>query len=370
MGQAIPIIGAGASLISGVSSANTARRQAAAQTQINQAEYNAQYLQSALNLEQLKAQQQRDQLTDTIQTSLQAQQLSSTKAALDAQTLMAQMEQSTALNSLEMQKTATDSSAAVSKSAIDIQALSAEIAALQGQSSQTQKAASGAVESIVSQLNSLPKTEQASQIQSLLQVASAGGTSNPVLKALANRVFESDNQIVGEVSRDAQFFDTTADSAESQARTQTAQARAQADQAATEVDIDAADTTGNIDLAKQDLSYSSKLGQSARDLQKRSADRAFSMDAATTNTERAARDAAIDNAITAGKANMQYNSDVLSARNSSISSPGFLSYLTAGINAANTYQSLGGSTSFLSRARRSSTIKQGNDFPNISSSIG
>jgi hypothetical protein len=359
-------VGAGLSVIGGISGANQQAKASAAQKKAIQNQSRIDQLNSQLQLLSLRNSKSVDELQDTLRTSAENQAYLARLGQID----LAETQQQTAIQAALGEAEAERKFAAASESEAVTQALlsateersrtGAALTQALGASSEEQQA-------VLSRLQKMPEQQRAATIQSLLDVAASSGGSNEALKLLADL---TDSGVVGQAqaARAEEQQSALATQARASAAALEQQTAANQKAAATKAGVDSLGRQFAANTATLDAQTTSRVG-----------DASFQTERLTTTGAKFASDLSGGVERTARSANYAANEDVLkqgakisadttAAQLSAVRSPGFFDYLAVGANAYSTYTGLGGKTNlgFLGGSRgSSSSIRRGSDYGSI-----
>jgi hypothetical protein len=364
-------VGAGMSLIGGISGANQAAKSSAAQKKAITNQARIDQLNSQLQLLSLRNSRSVDELQDTLRTTAENQAYLARLGQID----LAETQQQTQLQAALGQADSERKFAAASEAEATTAALT-EATSERSRTGQALTQALGASaeeqQAVLSRLQKMPEQQRAATIQSLLDVAASSGGSNEALRMLADL---TDTGVVGEAeaARAAEQQSVLATSARASAAALDAQTTANEKAAVSKAGVDRLGRTFAANTSTLDAQTTAAVG-----------DASFQTERLATTGAKAAGDLASGVERTARGANYSANEDVLkqgarisadttSAQLNAVRSPGFFDYMAVGANAYSTYTGLGGKTNlgFLSNRRSgSSSIRTGSDYGSIPSNVG
>lgn len=362
MGAAVPIIGAGVSLIGGVAQANQRNQEAAAQRSLIANQNAIDQLNAQLSLNQLKLNQQMMTMSRANEDLLSSQQMLNRENQRGLQQAQVNLQYGLAEAQNAASKVLTEAQA--SQQLTDLETSKAQ--AKQQIAGQLAQAFASTTEqqqqTIASALQRMSPNEKTNAIKTLMSIATEDG-ENLALQML----LEPMNVGTGEVDRAVEAGAKANVMAEQQA--DASQALVDADVGGKQLQTKLQNLTAQnqLQLESGDINASRTVNNAGFASDKVATDYAFALDKSTKSVERMAQDESIASQRYVLSQGAQLSNANAQLQIQNTRGNGFLDYVGAGMNAFTTYRGLGGSMGFLSggsRQPQQSVIRRGVDVTN------
>lgn len=366
MGAVAPVVGAGMSVVGGLTNANSQRQQANAQKKAIEAQAQVEQLNSRLQLINLNQQQALANVQSELQSAAEKQAYIGRLAAIDQQELM----NSQALAQAGLQAQTQASLAVAGRSQADVESLQALVGTEAGIGRELVQALEGSGQeqaTVLKQFASMSESDRSAYLSNLLDLAASAGGSNEALRLLNE---STSNASVGKAARAEESGALKQQLARDSATALRASAEATRAGTLANANLQALDSTYAANQQALDVQTSGEVAKQAFATERLATNSAYAASGLARNVETSARQASTNASREVLERGASLSQATAQAQVAGVRSPGFFDYVGVLGGGATTYLNMGGSLGFLQPQPRSSAIRRGTDVTNLSSNIG
>lgn len=370
MGAAAPIVGAGLSVVGGLTQANSQRRQADAQKKAIQAQAEVEQLNSRLQLLNINQQQQLAEVQSQLQSAAEKQAYIGRLAAIEQQETYNAMQ----LSQAGLQARTQEQLAGAQQAEANVQSLQ-QLVGAEGQIGRelVQAIASSGTDqaNLLKRMQEMPDNARASYIANLMDLAASAGGANEALRLLGE---STTTTTAGQVSRASEMQGTQAQLAKDSATALRASAEATRAGTLAQAGLQNADATFAARQQALDVQTSGKVASAAFASERTATEAAYQASGLARGVEDSARNASVAVNREVLERGATLSAATAQAQASAVRSPGFFDYVGILGGGATTYMNMGGTGNFGFLNQRSSpsssAIRKGTDVTNYNYNIG
>jgi hypothetical protein len=366
MGAAAPIVGAGLSVVGGLSQASQQRKQADAQKKAIEAQSQVEQLNSRLQLLNLTQQQQVAEVQSQLQKAAEQQAYVGRLAAIDQQELTNSMALANA--GLQAQTQQSLSVAQQAQAGVDsLQQLVGTEAQVGRELVQAISASGAEQQQLVEGFSKMGDSQRTAFLSNLLDLAASAGGTNEALRLLNE---SSPSAAGGQVARAEESGTLKQELAKDSATALRASAEATRAGTLAQAGLQAADSTYAARMQALDVQASGEVAKQAFASERLSTNAAYSASGLARGVEESARSASFAANKEVLERGATLSAATAQAQAAGVRSPGFFDYVGILGSGATTYLNTGGSLGFLQQQPRSSAIRRGVDVTGANYNIG
>jgi hypothetical protein len=368
MGAVAPIVGAGLSVVGGLSQASQQRQQANAQKKAIAAQAEVEQLNSRLQLLNLNQQQALAEVQSELQSAAEKQAYVGRLAAIDQQETYNSM----ALAQAGLQANVQEQLAGAQANQANVDSLQQLVGAEAGIGRELVQAIANSGQEqagLVERMQKMNTNQRQGFISSLLDLAASSGGTNEALRLLSESTTTADSGQVARATEKQGLSQTLAEDSSTALR-----ASAEATRAGTvaQANLQAGDSRFAARQQALDVQTSGEVAKQAFASERLATEGAYAASGLARGVEDSARRASVRANKEVLERGATLSQATASAQMQGVRSPGFFDYVGVLGGGATTYLNMGGSLGFLQNNRRpsSSAIRRGTDATNVNYNIG